>query len=65
MAEPIMSKNFDVEDIRKIREYNSLRISSDTRGNYCRHKERGRKNPGTASERTVYLISNSADKWNR
>ena len=25
MTEPIVSKNFDVEDIRKIREYNSLR----------------------------------------
>ena len=24
MTEPIVSKNFDVEDIRKIREYNSL-----------------------------------------
>lgn len=25
MTEPIVSKKFDVEDIRKIREYNSLR----------------------------------------
>ncbi len=25
MTEPVVSKNFDVEDIRKIREYNSLR----------------------------------------
>lgn len=25
MSEPIVSKRFDVEDIRKIREYNSLR----------------------------------------
>lgn len=25
MTEPIVSKRFDVEDIRKIREYNSLR----------------------------------------
>ena len=25
MTEPIVSKKFDIEDIRKIREYNSLR----------------------------------------
>ena len=25
MSEPVVSKRFDVEDIRKIREYNSLR----------------------------------------
>ena len=25
MTEPVVSKKFDVEDIRKIREYNSLR----------------------------------------
>ena len=25
MNEPVISKNFDVEDIRKVREYNSMR----------------------------------------
>lgn len=43
MTEPIVSKKFDVEDIRKIREYNSLRHIKMTSEEIIADTKRGAK----------------------
>lgn len=58
-TEPIVSKKFDVEDIRKIRRYNFLRhIKIMLEENIAETKRSG-KNHGIISERTACLISHN------
>ena len=51
MTEPIVSKKFDIEDICRIREYNSMRHIKMTADEIIADTKKGGKNYGTASER--------------
>ena len=58
MTEPIVSEKFDVEDIRKIREYNSLRHIKMTPEEIIADTEKGAERMKLLQKEQCYDITN-------